>query len=43
MYVCPETVLELATDPFAADVWSLGVVLYILLTHRPLYADPSDR
>jgi hypothetical protein len=21
---------------------SLGVVLYVLLTHRPLYADPAD-
>ncbi len=42
MYVCPEVALELESDPFAGDVWSLGVVLYVLLTHRPLYADPGD-
>jgi serine/threonine-protein kinase Chk1 len=41
-YVCPEVVREHVSDPFAADVWSLGVILHILLTLRPLYECPED-
>jgi serine/threonine protein kinase len=31
------------SDGYSADVWSLAVALYILLTATPLYADPSDK
>jgi len=41
-YVAPEMVLEVAYDPYAADVWSLGVCLYVMLTGSPLYNSPGD-
>jgi calcium-dependent protein kinase len=31
-----------AYDPFAADAWSLGVLLYAALTGVSLYTGPSD-
>ena len=40
-YVAPEVVREEACDPFASDIWSLGVCLYAMLTARPLYHSPS--
>lgn len=42
-YLAPEVVYEEPHDPFAADVWSLGVCLYTMLTGRPLYSSPSDQ
>ena len=40
-YLSPEVVREEGCDPFASDVWSLGVCLYMMLTARPLYSSPS--
>jgi serine/threonine-protein kinase SRK2 len=33
---------ELDHDPWAADVWSLGCLLYVMLTGRVLYKVPHD-
>lgn len=42
MYVAPEVVNEEPCDPFASDIWSLGICLYTMLTGRPLYSSPRD-
>lgn len=42
-HVSPEGVYGSVLDWHAADAWSLGICLYILLTRRPLYAHPNDR
>ncbi|EEY64806.1 protein kinase [Phytophthora infestans T30-4] len=43
-YVAPEVVAEASYDPVTADVWSLGIVLFMLLTGAPLLelASPAD-
>lgn len=43
-YISPQVARgrEQAYDPFAADVWSLGVCLYAMLTGHPLYNSPRD-
>lgn len=42
-YIAPEIVnLKPLYDPIAADVWSLGVCMYVMVTGMTLYASPSD-
>ena len=42
-YLAPEIArMRSAVDVYAADVWSLGVCLYNLLTAAPLYEQPFD-
>lgn len=42
-YMAPEVVaLGVAYDPKAADVWSLGIILFVLVTGSPLVAFASE-
>ncbi|KAE8881403.1 hypothetical protein PF005_g25312 [Phytophthora fragariae] len=43
-YVAPEVVVQSSYDPVAADVWSLGILLFMLLTGAPLleFAAPTS-
>jgi serine/threonine protein kinase len=40
-YMAPEVVNQQAYDAFAADMWSLGIMLFIMLTGSPLTANAS--
>lgn len=42
-YISPEVFRKKPYDPYAADVWSLGVVFYVILTGMPLYAAAGDK
>lgn len=43
-YIAPELArMRSVVDVYAADVWSLGVCLYNLLTAAPLYEQPFDQ
>jgi serine/threonine protein kinase len=39
-YMAPEIYADTAWDAYKADIYSLGVILYILLTGRPPYKKP---
>ena len=42
-YMSPEVALEAEhVDPYATDVWAMGVIMYILLTRSPIYARVGD-
>ncbi|KAL4158559.1 hypothetical protein PRNP1_004335 [Phytophthora ramorum] len=43
-YVAPEVVSESSYNPVTADVWSLGILLFMLLTGAPLleFASPTS-
>lgn len=34
-YMAPETLVEKAYDPFAADIWALGILLFTFLNGHP--------
>jgi len=42
-YICPEIADERPFDGFAVDMWSVGIILYIMLTVTPLYANSNDK
>lgn len=41
-YCSPEVYHGKPLDPFSCDIWSLGIVYYVMLTGRPLYAQVGD-
>lgn len=42
-YISPEVYRKRPYDPYAADVWSLGIVFHVILTGMPLYAAAGDK
>jgi serine/threonine protein kinase len=42
LYIAPETATQAESDGHAVDCWSLGVMLYVMLTSRPIYASMED-
>ena len=41
-YIAPECVDGTVSDWLAADIWSLGICLYTMLTRHPLYLNPEE-
>ena len=41
-YIAPEALLGEHYDPKAADIWSLGILLYIMLTKTPAFEVASE-
>ncbi|KAI9912611.1 hypothetical protein PsorP6_006394 [Peronosclerospora sorghi] len=42
-YMAPEVTQGALYDPKSADVWSLGILLFIMLTGSPLFVDETTR
>jgi len=42
-YISPEIANETPFDGFAVDMWSVGIILYIMLTVTPLYSSANDK
>ncbi|CAH0473871.1 unnamed protein product [Peronospora belbahrii] len=42
-YMAPEVTQHAVYDPKCADMWSLGVILFIMLTGSPLFVDENAR
>ena len=42
-YISPEIARETPFDGFAVDMWSIGIILYIMLTVTPLYSSSHDK
>ena len=42
-YTCPEIIDELPYNPELADVWSLGVILYVLICGYLPFSDDDDK
>lgn len=41
--MAPEVYLRAPYEPYAADIWSMGIVFYVIATGMPLYGAAGDR
>lgn len=42
-YISPEVFRRAPVDPFAADIWGLGIIMYVMVTGMPLYGKGGDQ